>query len=62
MIELLLKYKFSLIGGLLGGIGGFLYYKYIGCSSGTCPITSNPYTSVIYGIIVGVLLLSSFEK
>ncbi len=62
MIALLLKYKLSLLGLLLGGVGGYSYYKFIGCASGTCPITSNPYISTIYGMIVGALLLNTFEK
>jgi len=63
MWALLLKYKLTLLGVLLGGIGGFAYYKFIGCASGTCPITSNPYISPLYGrMIVGALLLNSFEK
>ncbi|MDA3733024.1 DUF6132 family protein [Niameybacter massiliensis] len=43
---------FPLIGGLLG-LG---YYKLIGCSSGSCPITSSPYASILYGIFLGILL------
>lgn len=62
MTALLLKYKFTLIGMILGGIGGYIYYKEVGCVSGTCPITSNPYISTIYGMIVGALLLNTFEK
>lgn len=62
MLALILKYKMSIIGVFIGGAGGYAYYKYIGCTSGTCPITSNPYVSTIYGIIVGYLLLSSFDK
>lgn len=62
IISFILKYKLSILGVLLGGVGGFLYYKEIGCVNGTCPITSNPYLTVIYGALVGYLLLSSFEK
>ncbi len=36
----------------LGLIAGFLYYKYVGCVSGTCPITANPIMSVLYGGIL----------
>jgi hypothetical protein len=32
-----------------GGIAGFSYYHFVGCSSGSCAITSNPYMSVIWG-------------
>ncbi len=37
----------------LGAIGGFAYYYFIGCVSGTCPITSNPYISTGYGALMG---------
>ncbi len=39
----------------LGGVGGFLYYYFIGCASGTCPITSNPYVSTGYGAMMGAI-------
>lgn len=47
------------IGILIGGVAGFLYWKFIGCTSGTCPITSNKFISVIYGALLGSLLLST---
>jgi hypothetical protein len=40
---------------LVGGIGGYAYYYFIGCASGACPITSNPYISTAYGALVGVV-------
>lgn len=40
----------------LGLVGGFLYWKYVGCASGTCPITSNPYISSGYGAVMGYLV------
>ncbi|MEA4932076.1 MAG: DUF6132 family protein [Lawsonibacter sp.] len=46
-----------LIGALIGGVVGyFVFHKLIGCSTGSCPITANPYVSTIYGIILGLLL------
>lgn len=45
-----------IIGVAIGGLVGFLYYKFIGCSSGTCPITSKPLNSVIYGAVMGLLV------
>jgi hypothetical protein len=45
------------IPGILGAAAGFAYYHYIGCASGTCPLTSNPWTSTAYGAAVGVLLV-----
>jgi len=50
--------KSYLIGGLIGGFGGFLYWYKIGCSSGTCPITSSPVMSTIWGVLMGALLFS----
>lgn len=45
------------IGAVAGGVFGFfVLYKLIGCSSGSCPITANPYVSTILGAILGVLL------
>jgi Family of unknown function (DUF6132) len=44
-----------IIAPVIGGALGFIYYKTIGCSSGTCPITSNPWISTIYGIVMGLL-------
>ena len=52
----MLKY---IIGALVGGIiGYFVFYKLIGCSNGTCPITANPYLSAAYGVVLGILLAS----
>jgi len=45
-----------IIGITAGGALGFAYYRFIGCSSGACPITSNPYASIIYGMLIGGLL------
>jgi len=53
--------KKNLIAVLLiitGGVAGYSYYYFIGCSSGSCPITSNPYTSVLYGIFFGYMINS----
>ena len=45
-----------LLGIALGGAAGFGLYKLVGCRSGACPITSNPYTSIIYGAVMGLLM------
>jgi hypothetical protein len=50
-----------IIGIIVGGGLGFAYYKFVGCSSGTCPLTSNPVISTIYGAVLGGLLASSFR-
>jgi Family of unknown function (DUF6132) len=50
-----------LIGVVVGGGLGFAYYRFVGCSTGTCPLTSNPFISTIYGMLVGGLLASSLH-
>ena len=45
-----------MIGTAVGALLGFALYKFVGCSSGTCPITSNPWISTIYGGIMGAVL------
>jgi len=62
MKHLLKKHLLKIIGLLAGGIGGFLYYHFVGCASGLCPITSNPYISVLYGALMGYLLFDMFRK
>lgn len=47
-----------IIGAAVGGGLGFAYYKFIGCSTGACPLTSNPWISSIYGALVGALIAS----
>ncbi len=49
-------------GVLLGALGGFTYWKYIGCLSGSCAITSDPVNSTLYGSMLGGLFLSLFKK
>ncbi|PPZ92074.1 hypothetical protein C3729_03580 [Cloacibacterium normanense] len=56
------KYKLGLIGIVLGGILGYAYYQFIGCNTGTCAITSKPINSSVYGMVMGYLILSTFEK
>ena len=41
---------------LAGGALGYAYYHFIGCVTGTCPITSNPIVSTAYGMVVGLLV------
>ena len=49
-----------IIGIIVGGALGFLYYAKVGCVTGSCPITSSPYISTIYGAIMGFLFASLF--
>jgi hypothetical protein len=59
-MELLKRNKWIIVGVLVGGIGGYLYYHFVGCASGTCAITSKPLNSTLYGMLMGGLLFNLF--
>ena len=40
---------------ILGAIGGYLYYTFIGCN-GSCAITGSPVNSTLYGSLIGLVL------
>jgi len=42
----------------LGGVLGFAYYRFVGCKTGACPLTSNPWISTLYGALIGWLTVS----
>jgi hypothetical protein len=54
--------RWSIIGTIVGGIGGFIYYKMVGCPNGGCMITSNPWITMIWGAVMGYLIGSTFKK
>ena len=60
--EFIIEHALTITGVVIGAVGGYLYWHYIGCLSGTCPITSSPVMSTIWGAIIGGLLLSMFKK
>lgn len=39
----------------VGALLGYAYYYFIGCNTGSCPITSNPYTTTVYGALIGAI-------
>ncbi|NCB09614.1 MAG: hypothetical protein EOM73_15840 [Bacteroidia bacterium] len=55
MKEKVRNQKVQIIFTLAGAAGGFLYWKFIGCTSGTCPIQSVWYWSTIWGAASGYL-------
>lgn len=40
---------------LIGAGVGYGWHRVVGCSSGACPITANPYISTFYGALMGYL-------
>jgi len=47
------------VAALAGAAAGYLYWQQIGCSSGSCAITSNPLNSTLYGAMLGVLTINA---
>lgn len=45
--------KMIVFGVVIGAIGGYLYWHFVGCSSGTCAITSVWWRSTLYGALMG---------
>lgn len=56
------KNLLTLIGVAVGALAGYVYWKLVGCSSGTCAITSKPLNSTLYGMLLGGLFFSMFKK
>ena len=50
-----------LIGAVIGAVLGFGWHKLVGCSTGACPLTSNPVISTLYGMTVGALIAGSLH-
>lgn len=50
------KIIYPFLGVIIGGGLGFAYYYFIGCNSGTCPITSSPLGSITMGSLIGLVL------
>lgn len=58
----LINNKLVIAGVLLGAIAGYIYWQQVGCSSGTCKITSRWHNSTAYGALMGGLVFSIFKK
>ncbi|MFP4025593.1 MAG: DUF6132 family protein [Thiohalospira sp.] len=62
MKKFILKHKYGLIILIPGIIAGFLYWRYVGCLSGTCPITSNWHSMVLFGGLIGYFIGDSIDN
>lgn len=56
------KNALLLAGVAIGALGGYLYWQQVGCSSGTCAITSKWHNSTAYGALMGGLFFSLFRR
>ncbi len=54
--------KLYFIGTFAGALAGFLYWKYVGCLTGSCAITSSPVSSTIYFAFFGAIILGALKE
>ena len=52
----------QILGGIFGGIGGYFYWRDIGCATGTCPITSKPLNSIVYFAVLSYFMIGTIAK
>lgn len=50
------EYWMMIAGMLIGAMASYLYWRFVGCTTGTCPITSSPLNMTLWGGIMGGLL------
>ena len=62
MKKIIEKYRKTALFVVLGAGIGFAYWRFIGCSSGTCPLTANWHTSTLMGGLIGMLAVPSNRK
>jgi hypothetical protein len=47
---------YRLVFAIIGAVVGLLYWKFVGCANGTCPIKSVWYFSTLWGMAMGYLI------
>lgn len=62
MKDYIRKHKVKILFLVLGTVAGLLYWRFIGCTTGSCPITSKWYTSSAYGLLFGWLISDLFSE
>ena len=48
----------SVIGAAVGAGVGLLMYRFVGCRTGACPLTANPYVAMAIWGLMGFLVAS----
>ena len=50
------RLSIKVIFSVAGAIAGFLYWTFIGCNSGNCPVKSVWYFSALWGLLMGYVI------
>ena len=45
----------TILGAAVGAAIGYAMYRFVGCKTGTCPLNSNPWISMLVWGIVGAV-------
>ena len=45
----------SALGAVVGAAIGYAMYRFVGCKTGTCPITASPWTSMLVWGMIGAI-------
>ncbi|MGC3998235.1 MAG: DUF6132 family protein [Anaeromyxobacter sp.] len=53
---LLRRHRRTLLAALIGALAGAAYAHFVGCRTGTCPITSSVWTAALYFGVTGALV------
>jgi len=61
MKRILKKHWLSITLSIIGLFGGYFYWRFVGCRTGSCPITSTWYMSVLMGGLIGYLIGDSIN-
>ena len=61
-MKITIKYLKMSLPIFAGAVIGYAYYYFIGCTTGSCPLTSNPYVSTLYGSAVGLIMALPSRK
>lgn len=51
-----------IIGAVIGGAVGFAIGYFGKCSTGACPLTSNPIVSTVVGVLIGIGIASAIKQ
>lgn len=62
MKQKLVRKLYTLLFILGGALAGLAWYYLAGCVTGSCPITANPGSTMLYTALIGWLLSVVFRK
>lgn len=48
----------AVIGGVIGALVGFGVYRFVGCKTGACPLSGNPWIATILWALIGAVIAS----